>query len=165
MTDIMHHCPCGSMLEYHACCGLYHQGGLVAPTPEGLMRSRYSAYTLGNMEYIERTMQGKPLVGFNAQETEAWAKSVKWLGLEILNVKNISSQLGYVEFIAHFIENGNQQSIHERSKFRYADGQWLYVDGQQPINKVTLNEKDVGRNMPCHCGSQKKFKHCHGKGG
>jgi len=26
-------------------------------------------------------------------------------------------------------------------------------------------EKKVGRNEPCPCGSGKKFKHCHGKGG
>lgn len=22
----------------------------------------------------------------------------------------------------------------------------------------------IGRNAPCHCGSEKKFKHCHGSG-
>ena len=26
------------------------------------------------------------------------------------------------------------------------------------------NEKKVGRNDPCPCGSGKKYKHCHGKG-
>jgi preprotein translocase subunit SecA len=34
---------------------------------------------------------------------------------------------------------------------------------QQPVVK-TAAEK-VGRNDPCHCGSGKKFKNCHGKPG
>lgn len=165
MTNKISDCPCGSQIEYKACCGVYHQGEQAAPTPDALMRSRYTAYSLGNIDYIKRTMQGKPLVGFNAQEAEAWAKAVEWVGLEIVKVKNVSSKLGYVEFIARFIENGNNQSIHERSEFRYSDGQWFYVDGMHPANNAPLDTKKVGRNMPCPCGSQKKFKHCHGKAG
>lgn len=129
MINKISHCPCGSENKYKACCGAYHRGERVAPSPEALMRSRYAAYSLGNIDYIKRTMQGKPLVGFNAEEAEAWAKSVEWVGLEIVDVKNISSQLGYVEFIARFIENGKKQSIHERSEFRYSNEQWFYVDG------------------------------------
>lgn len=164
MANKISDCPCGSQIEYKACCGVYHHGEQLAPTPEALMRSRYAAYSLGNVDYIKRTMQGKPLVGFKAQEAEVWAKSIEWIGLEIVDVKNTSSQLGYVEFIARFIENGKTQSIHERSEFRYTDGQWFYVDGVHPVNDAALNAKKVGRNIPCPCGSQKKFKHCHGNG-
>ncbi len=31
---------------------------------------------------------------------------------------------------------------------------------QEPFKRT---EKKLGRNDPCHCGSGKKFKHCHGK--
>ncbi len=34
---------------------------------------------------------------------------------------------------------------------------------QQRVQPVRV-EKKIGRNEPCHCGSGKKFKHCHGKG-
>jgi hypothetical protein len=27
----------------------------------------------------------------------------------------------------------------------------------------TTRSRDIGRNDPCHCGSGKKYKHCHGK--
>lgn len=28
---------------------------------------------------------------------------------------------------------------------------------------VSTHTKKIGRNMPCHCGSRKKYKHCHGR--
>ncbi len=39
-------CPCGSA-SYDACCGRLHRGEEQAATAEELMRSRYSAYALG----------------------------------------------------------------------------------------------------------------------
>ena len=47
-------CPCDSGQTYVDCCGPWHAGlaqGLHAPTPETLMRSRYSAYVLGLIDY------------------------------------------------------------------------------------------------------------------
>src|SRR5947208_1479091 len=44
-------CPCHSKKKYKKCCGPAH-GGTPAPTPEALMRSRYSAYVLGLAEYV-----------------------------------------------------------------------------------------------------------------
>ena len=46
-------CPCGSGIIYAQCCGAWHAGmanGVHAPTPEALMRSRYSAYGLGLLD-------------------------------------------------------------------------------------------------------------------
>ena len=33
---------------------------------------------------------------------------------------------------------------------------------QNDISKQISNNKKMGRNEPCFCGSGKKFKHCHG---
>ena len=51
-------CPCDSGQTYVDCCGAWHLGllqGLHAPTPEALMRSRYSAYVLGLIDYLLAT--------------------------------------------------------------------------------------------------------------
>ena len=48
-------CPCSSGLQYDACCGPYHQKTQQLPDATSLMRSRYSAYALGNIEYIMDT--------------------------------------------------------------------------------------------------------------
>jgi len=33
---------------------------------------------------------------------------------------------------------------------------------QNPVQPIRV-EKEIGRNDPCHCGSGKKFKSCHGR--
>jgi len=49
-----HTCPCGSGIALDDCCGKWHQGQ-PAPSAERLMRSRYSAYTLGLIDYLVAT--------------------------------------------------------------------------------------------------------------
>ena len=48
-------CPCGSRTPYDACCGRLHRGAALAETPEELMRSRYAAYAVGDVDYVFRT--------------------------------------------------------------------------------------------------------------
>lgn len=47
-------CPCGSGATYKECCRRYHDGEL-PPTAEALMRSRYSAYSKGLVQYVVDT--------------------------------------------------------------------------------------------------------------
>ncbi len=35
--------------------------------------------------------------------------------------------------------------------------------GKRGKQKPIVAEVKIGRNDPCHCGSGKKYKHCHGK--
>eukprot|EP00465_Bigelowiella_longifila_P014130 CAMPEP_0185266748 /NCGR_PEP_ID=MMETSP1359-20130426/32159_1 /TAXON_ID=552665 /ORGANISM="Bigelowiella longifila, Strain CCMP242" /LENGTH=247 /DNA_ID=CAMNT_0027856719 /DNA_START=1 /DNA_END=741 /DNA_ORIENTATION=- len=49
-------CICGTLdTTYDDCCGKYHAGVQLPPTPEALMRSRFSAFVLGDAEYIIKT--------------------------------------------------------------------------------------------------------------
>ncbi|MDH5490482.1 MAG: YchJ family metal-binding protein, partial [Myxococcales bacterium] len=48
-------CPCGSGSKQNECCGPLMQGEAQAETAEALMRSRYSAFAVGNVEYIVAT--------------------------------------------------------------------------------------------------------------
>ncbi len=48
-------CPCGSILNYHECCGPYILGTQVAAKPAILMRSRYCAYVEKNVDYLIAT--------------------------------------------------------------------------------------------------------------
>ena len=68
---------------------------------------------------------------------------------------------GEVEFICRFNQNGEEQVLHERSRFRRDEGTWRFVDGQLVKAKPLRRESPkVGRNDPCPCGSGKKFKKC-----
>ncbi len=73
-------CPCGSDETYTACCGHWHAGlaeGVHAPSPEALMRSRYSAFVRLLGDYLLATWHPSTSPG------ELELPPVKWLGLEV----------------------------------------------------------------------------------
>ena len=118
-------CPCDSGSTYADCCGNWHAGllqGLHAPTPEALMRSRYSAYMLGLIDYLLATWHPGTAPG------ELELPLVKWLGLEVRHAQ-ASADAGVVEFVARCRENGRAQRLHETSRFVREQGRWYYVDG------------------------------------
>lgn len=142
-------CLCGSMQPYAACCGQYHEGK-PAPTPEALMRSRYTAYAMANIDYIQATMKGAAALGFDPVSAKAWAESVEWTGLEVLTASE-DGDTGYVSFKAHFTAQNEANVLSELSEFKRMDGRWYYTREAQPE-----------RNSPCPCGSGKKYKKCCG---
>lgn len=128
----MTRCPCDSGLAFDSCCEPYILGHAIAPTPEALMRSRYSAYTLANVNYIKATMRDNALQYFNISDAQHWAERIQWRGLSILNAPDPDPpHTGFVEFIARYKDNGRAQRIHEVSEFKRFDGHWYYVDGHQ----------------------------------
>jgi len=125
----MKNCPCGSTKLYLKCCGSFIEGKNLPETPEKLMRSRYTAYTMANIPYIEKTMRGPASKDFNRKEALTWAKSVTWLGLKVISTQTLSAQ-GFVEFIASFRTKNHIQTIEEISEFHFLDGKWYYVNGK-----------------------------------
>jgi SEC-C motif-containing protein len=118
-------CPCDSGSTYADCCGNWHAGllqGLHAPTPEALMRSRYSAYVLDLIDYVLATWHPATAPG------ELELPPLKWLGLEV-RLAQATAQAGVVEFVARCRENGRAQRMHETSRFVREQGRWYYVDG------------------------------------
>src|SRR5689334_16020260 len=100
-------CPCGSKEAYERCCGIYINGGTAAATPEALMRSRYTAYSRQDINYIEKTMKETAAEGFDKASVSEWAQQAKWLGLTIVAAKT-ENDLGLVEFIARYqLDNKN----------------------------------------------------------
>ncbi len=157
----MNPCPCGSRINYLACCGLYITQLAIPQTPEALMRSRYTAYFLANIDYIKKTMQGKALEDFNEDHAANFANLVQWIGLNILNIQKDSTDenIGFVEFIATYMDKGIIKKIHEQSEFKRINGHWFYIDGKTD----KIRQQSPTRNAPCPCGSQKKFKNCHAR--
>lgn len=156
-------CPCGSNKTYAKCCEIYISGKQLAPTPEALMRSRYTAYTQANMDYIQTTMKGVAAEDFNPEASKQWAQHVKWLNLEILNAPAVTDKdnVGFIEFIAHYIFNNKKENIHEISEFHRENNHWYYVDGTLDNPKTTSTQTNkIGRNDSCPCGSDKKYKKC-----
>ena len=121
-------CPCGSGQDYADCCGAWHVGlalGVHAPTPEALMRSRYSAYVLGLIDYLMATWHPSTAPG------DLELPPVKWLGLEVHHAE-MAADAGVVEFVARCKVSGRAERMHEMSRFVREQGRWYYIDGQVP---------------------------------
>jgi SEC-C motif-containing protein len=124
-------CPCGSGLTYAEDCGRLHDGAAVAATAEQLMRSRYSAFAVGDAAYLLATWDPA-----TRPRTLQLDPAVRWAGLEVLagSGGGLFDAEGTVTFRAHARSGGAEhvQAGHthqERSRFRRADGRWVYVDG------------------------------------
>lgn len=159
----MSKCHCGSSSEFSTCCQPYLEGKAKPPTAEALMRSRYSAFALADVDYIQNTTDVSVRSTFDRDGTLEWAKNSQWLGLEIVNAEDggPKDNEGVVEFIATYKYEDVEHKHHERSDFRRRDGQWFFLDGKL-VQAPVRNESKVGRNDPCPCGSGKKYKKCCG---
>ncbi len=114
-------CPCGSGRVYDACCGPIVRNERWASTAEELMRSRYTAYAVGDVDHLFRSWhpRTRPPLDDVAQ--------LDWQGLEILGTEagGEADEQGVVEFVAR--HTGGE--LHERSRFERRAGRWVYVDG------------------------------------
>ncbi len=154
-------CHCGSGRPFDHCCRPLLDGEREATSAEELMRSRYSAYAEGRLDYIDRTYHSSQQKHRDSDAVEQAAIRVTWLGLEILATEQggPGDQQGRVDFIARYTENGVEHAIRERSRFVREQGRWVYLDGEVKA-LPRRQDKKPGRNDPCPCGSGKKYKKC-----
>lgn len=119
-------CPCGTGLTYAECCGRLHDGTATAATAEQLMRSRYSAFAVGDAAYLLATWH--PRTRPAALDLDP---DVRWLGLEVLATTGggMLAAEGTVEFRAAHLRDGRRGAQHEDSRFLREDGRWTYLDG------------------------------------
>lgn len=159
-------CPCGTGIAYEKCCLPAIKGERPAPTAEALMRSRYSAYVKVETDYIFETTHPKHRSDYDAAGTKEWAESAEWRGLEIVSVEQggADDTAGEVEFIARFEEKGELKVHHEIAGFKKEKDRWFFSEGRMYTQKPFVRSAPkVGRNDPCPCGSNQKFKKCCGK--
>lgn len=124
-------CPCGLGADYAHCCAPYHQGE-PAPTPEKLMRSRYTAYVYGLADYLLATWATETRPE-NLDLAEGGG-GCKWLGLEVKactppTPRPEGGHTATVSFVARYRVGGRAYRLAELSRFREEQGRWFYVDG------------------------------------
>ena len=116
----MKRCPCGLPATHEACCGRFHAGA-AAPTAELLMRSRYSAFALGDSAYLLRSWH--PTTRPRTLELDG---RTRWLRLEVLETTGggLLETEGAVRFRAH----SSDGVLEEHSRFARDAGRWAYLD-------------------------------------
>lgn len=132
-------CPCGGAApnrpvtakppRFAECCGRFLSGTEHAPSALELMRSRYTAYVLGDVAYLRATWD--PATCPAALEAGLDAPgAARWLGLLIKRHEARDATHAIVEFVARYKQGARGHRLHELSRFtRGANGHWRYMDG------------------------------------
>lgn len=129
MTDDLdqnaNRCPCLSGENYGSCCGRIHEGNLEAATAEQLMRSRFSAFALGERDYLMRSWHSSTRPAELELDHE-----VRWYRLDILESQGgLLDTVGIVDFAAYYRGPEGAGVQRERSRFVREGGRWVYLDG------------------------------------
>ncbi len=118
-------CPCLSGLPFGECCEPLHRGKAIAPTAEQLMRSRFSAFAVGDTAFLLATWHSS-----TRPTTLELDPDVRWYRLDILD-RTAGGPLdthGEVEFEAFWRSPDDRGSQRERSRFVREAGRWFYRD-------------------------------------
>jgi len=118
-------CPCGVGLLLSDCCGPLLAGAAEAATAEQLMRSRYSAFAVGDAAYLLSTWAPS-----TRPRTIDFDAASEWTRLEIVGRTGGGpfDTDGTVEFRAHYLVRGEAGVQRENSRFVRQDGHWVYLD-------------------------------------
>ena len=159
----MDNCPCCSGETYQDCCEPIIKGKKTAETAEQLMRARYAAHEMVEVDFIYESLHPDFRKDYDKKATKKWAEESEWLGLEIVDIKDggPKDETGEVEFIARFKDKDGRRGYHERGAFRKHRKKWHFTEGVM-VKGQPLSVTKVGRNDPCPCGSGKKYKKCCG---
>jgi SEC-C motif-containing protein len=111
-------CPCGSGQAFDACCGRF-LAGADAPTPELLLRRRYTAYVRGDAAYLAKTWHPATRPDLRGIAPAAWVA---------LDIR--ASGPDWVEFVAQLRVGDQLHVLHELSSFVREGGRWLYHSGK-----------------------------------
>jgi len=147
-------CPCSSGKNYNACCQTYHQGEIV-PTPEALLRSRYTAYATKNADFIIKTThRDNPDY---STDTKKWKKEIiatangyKFLGLKIKEIKE-AEEIVLISFESDVVDLRQKSKkdsglseiflFSEKSKFKKEQNAWKYLDGSTTFQSIPNNDE------------------------
>ena len=128
MTDSPQ-CYCGRLLPYESCCKPYLIGKNKPLRAEDLMRSRYTAFCLKKINYLNKT---------SAKSAKTYFKLItdlpeyQWTRLEIIKCTagTENDLFGTVEFKAFYrYQNTDDMCLWEVSDFEKIQGEWCYVNG------------------------------------
>ena len=125
-------CPCGSGAPFSACCSPVLDGE-PAPTAEALMRSRFSAFVVGDEDHLFRSWHPR-----TRPPGPYCHAGTRWLSLTVRETVGggagaADGEEAVVAFTARFLTGDGrgrivEDELEERSRFVRRAGRWLYLD-------------------------------------
>lgn len=119
-------CPCTSGSTFGECCGPLLRGERGAPTAEALMRSRFTAFAVGNRDHLLASWHRDTRPAeLDLDDSLSWYR----LDIESCTGGGLSDTKGTVAFTAYYRSDGTRGALHETSRFVREHGRWSYLDG------------------------------------
>ena len=125
-------CPCGSGAAFAHCCSPVLDGE-PAPTAEALMRSRFSAFVVGDEDHLFRSWHPR-----TRPPGPYCHAGTRWLSLTVRETVGggagaADGEEAVVAFTARFLTGDGrgrivEDELEERSRFVRRAGRWLYLD-------------------------------------
>jgi len=144
MTD----CPCGSGSSLSTCCQPIINGDVKAERAEALIRARYTAHTIGAIDFIMTTHHPSTRTDIDETATARWAKESQWLGLEILNVDGgePDDTSARIEFMARYRDGARRRHTHhERGVFEKYHGHQSKVGMSRVLAEAAKNTRNAAQ--------------------
>jgi SEC-C motif domain protein len=136
-------CPCGSGNKLKKCCGPYVEGVRWPESPEALMRSRFTAFVVGAVKHLYRTVhpENEEIAGIPYEEfavdTAAYCRQINWTRLTIHEVIPENAEgVAQVLFTAEYEAGDQLDVLTELSDFVRHEGNWVYLKGEPRENPV-----------------------------
>ena len=153
-------CPCCSGSNYQECCEAIVSGDKLASNPISLVRARYTAFVMKKLDFVDKTHAPEIRDDFNRAEAESLADQCKWHSLHIHDSRAVNSDTSEVDFVVRLWKDEKIIPRGSTSTFRLDNDRWLLVSSKSSQHLAHMKTLNIGRNDPCLCNSQKKFKKC-----
>ena len=123
-------CPCGAKATIDKHCLPIIEGKAQPDTAERLMRARFTAYSLGDVDFLIRTTAAAFREKLDADELEEYCDSIRCISLKVLATEagGAKDETGVVKFHASLMVNGKRTLHSEVSRFQREEGQWVYAE-------------------------------------
>ncbi len=130
-------CPCTSKKTYGDCCAPFHKGERAVPDAPSLVRARYAAFALGELEFLYSTLhtnhadrvkhsRDHVLAAFRGASSQ-----FKYMGLKLTDSRPADAQgTSQVLYLARIFRKGENVSFVELGDFREEDGAMRYLSGR-----------------------------------
>jgi SEC-C motif-containing protein len=121
-------CPCGAKATFDKHCQPVIEGKVLPDTAERLMRARFTAYSLCDVDFLIKTTAAPQRENLDAEELEEYCDSIRCISLKILATEagGPKDETGMVRFHASMQVDGKRRLHAEVSHFHREDGQWVY---------------------------------------
>jgi SEC-C motif-containing protein len=137
-------CPCGSGAVFAACCGPVHAGHAEPVSAEWLMRSRFSAFARGAVDWLWTSLHPDHDDRAEPRETvldhlrRGLAQGLRYEALAILDTRPPDAEgVAQVLFHATVRAKGRDLSFVELSSFAHDGSGWRYLFGV-PVRRERL---------------------------